>query len=290
MLLKLERFRRSIPFVNVWTTRSAVLASLIVHGAIVGTFVAIEMRGSRGGENAPRAGRPERPTELTMETPEMSPSAMTTEFAASPTFADELPSDSSTGAPDPTPPSVTTTDELRTPPPSRPDLLQEIEVTPHSQGTVPLVTPSSARPLASRRPKEKPTAGTSTEPPIALAAKPPQNPQSTASVSVPPSPSGGDTAPASPRIRARPDPAASPKPIYPAKAEKKGIGGRVLLRVQVNHEGVVTSVVVSESSGHSILDDAAVAAVKKWRFLPAEENGQKIATTTMVPIRFDPKL
>lgn len=288
--LNLARFRRSLPFVSAWTTRSALLASVIVHGAIVGAWIVVEIRRDRGGgDAASHPGRPERPTEFTMESPEpiVDPDRPY-EFSAAPT-AEDLPSESSTETLEPTPPTVTTGDELRPTAPSRPDLLSEVEVTPDAPKEQATFGRSAARALAPRRPKDRPNPSASTEPPIALPARPPQKPDATTSVSVPP-PSGGQTGPTAARTRARPDPAASPKPVYPAKAEKKGIGGRVLLRVQVNHEGVVTSVVVSESSGHAMLDEAAVAAVKKWRFIPAEENGQKIATTAMVPIRFDPKL
>lgn len=289
--LNLARFRRSLPFVSAWTTRSALLASVIVHGAIVGAWIVVELvRVRGGGESALSPGRPERPTELTMESPEPSvPPDRPTEISAA-AVAEELPSETSSQTPEPTPPAVTTGDELRPTAPSRPDLLSEVEVTPEAPREHATIGRSAGLALAPRRPKDRPNPTASTEPPIALAARPPQKPDATSSVSVPPAPSGGKTGPTAARTRARPDPVASPKPIYPAKAEKKGIGGRVLLRVQVNHEGVVTSVVVSESSGHAMLDDAAVAAVKKWRFIPAEENGQKIATTAMVPIRFDPKL
>jgi periplasmic protein TonB len=89
------------------------------------------------------------------------------------------------------------------------------------------------------------------------------------------------------RIGARPDPRACAKPGYPRRAERARLAGRVLLRIAVSAKGEVTAVVVSESSGHAILDEAAVAAVKDWRFLPAEDDGVRIATTVLLPVRFD---
>ena len=43
---------------------------------------------------------------------------------------------------------------------------------------------------------------------------------------------------------------------------------------------------IATSSGHQILDDAAVAAVRTWRFSPATQAGVPVAAIADVPIRF----
>ena len=74
----------------------------------------------------------------------------------------------------------------------------------------------------------------------------------------------------------------NPKPRYPEAARRRKLEGVVLLAVEVNSRGVPISIKVQTSSGHLILDEAAVNGVRKWRFRPG---GQK-ASTIPLPIRF----
>ena len=78
----------------------------------------------------------------------------------------------------------------------------------------------------------------------------------------------------------------NPKPEYPRLARSRGWQGKVLLRVQVSAEGVSESVAVQNSSGHEALDEAAVAAVKKWKFIPARRGDTPVASSVTVPINF----
>jgi len=79
----------------------------------------------------------------------------------------------------------------------------------------------------------------------------------------------------------------SPRPEYPAKALAAAIEGRVLLRVELNHEGHVTRTTVAESSGHKILDEAAQRSVAKWRFEPATRLGVRVTAEVALPVVFD---
>lgn len=76
------------------------------------------------------------------------------------------------------------------------------------------------------------------------------------------------------------------KPEYPAAALRNGWEGRVLLKLQVAAKGHVEDVVVLRTSGFASLDNAAREAVETWRFLPAQQNGEAIATTVEQPIIF----
>jgi protein TonB len=80
--------------------------------------------------------------------------------------------------------------------------------------------------------------------------------------------------------------AGNPKPSYPAEARQRGIEGHVVLRVSVDANGAATTVSVLSSSGHESLDDAALAAVRRWRFVPATRAGVAVAATADVPIQF----
>ncbi len=84
-----------------------------------------------------------------------------------------------------------------------------------------------------------------------------------------------------------PTPAAgNPKPIYPKIAIRRGIEGDVSLRVMLTASGVVSSVTIEKPSGSTLLDAAAVSAVKQWQFNPAMHEGEPAASVTTVPIEF----
>lgn len=80
--------------------------------------------------------------------------------------------------------------------------------------------------------------------------------------------------------------ATCPTPPYPRLARRRGLEGLTVLLLQVAADGRVTSARVAESSGHAILDEAALAAVRAWRLTPATEDGRAIADTIRVPMRF----
>jgi protein TonB len=78
----------------------------------------------------------------------------------------------------------------------------------------------------------------------------------------------------------------NPKPEYPRIARSRGWQGKVLLRVQVSSDGASESIAIQRSSGHPMLDDAAAAAVKKWKFIPAKRGDKPVASSVIVPIQF----
>jgi protein TonB len=78
----------------------------------------------------------------------------------------------------------------------------------------------------------------------------------------------------------------NPPPDYPAVARRRGQEGLVLLAVLVNESGAPAEVRVAESSGSSVLDDAALDAVRRWSFVPARRGDLAIAAWVEVPVRF----
>lgn len=80
--------------------------------------------------------------------------------------------------------------------------------------------------------------------------------------------------------------AQNPLPRYPSIARRRGIEGRVTLRVQVDAAGRPSRVVIFSSSGHDVLDRAAVMALHKWRFVPAKRAGVTVAGQVDVPVSF----
>ena len=75
-------------------------------------------------------------------------------------------------------------------------------------------------------------------------------------------------------------------PSYPSQAVRQKLQGVVMLRLSVSKTGNVEKVEVVESSGHSILDQAAISAVGKWKGKPASRWGRATASTEILPIRF----
>lgn len=78
----------------------------------------------------------------------------------------------------------------------------------------------------------------------------------------------------------------NPPPAYPRLARRRGIEGTTLLKVHVMEDGSVGAVLVFQSSGYKILDESAMAAVKKWRFKPALDRGRAVAMWVFVPVTF----
>lgn len=78
----------------------------------------------------------------------------------------------------------------------------------------------------------------------------------------------------------------NPVPDYPMIARKRAYQGTVVLDVLVSREGRVKELTLSASSGHSILDQAAMASVKTWLFDPGTRGGEKVDMWVKVPVRF----
>ncbi len=75
------------------------------------------------------------------------------------------------------------------------------------------------------------------------------------------------------------------KPPYPEEAKKNDIEGDVLVRITVDENGDVTNVKVVKGLGFG-LDEAAVAALKKYKFKPATKGGEAVGTTIMFTFRW----
>ncbi len=93
-------------------------------------------------------------------------------------------------------------------------------------------------------------------------------------------------APVSAVIMARPLYRDNPPPEYPARARRRHLQGTVILEVSVTRDGRVAQLQVNESSGHEILDRAALKAVKNWLFQPGRRGGLNVAMKVLVPVRF----
>jgi len=98
--------------------------------------------------------------------------------------------------------------------------------------------------------------------------------------------SSSNSAPAFTEANFKANYAHNPKPAYPAIARSRNWQGKVLLRVKVSAKGLTESVSVETSSGHEMLDESAMEAVKQWRFIPAKRGDTPVASSVIVPIDF----
>jgi periplasmic protein TonB len=87
-------------------------------------------------------------------------------------------------------------------------------------------------------------------------------------------------------------PATRPKIIgnvmveYPDIARKNRWEGRAIVLHQINESGELENISVEKSSGHTELDDAALAAFRNVRFEPAIKDGKPVLGTIRYPITF----
>lgn len=78
------------------------------------------------------------------------------------------------------------------------------------------------------------------------------------------------------------------EPEYPPAARQAALQGRVVLKVQILGNGQAGEIAIARSSGQELLDEAAVAAVSQWRFVPAREpeSGRAVTCYSTVPVVF----
>ena len=60
----------------------------------------------------------------------------------------------------------------------------------------------------------------------------------------------------------------------------------VLVSVEVGTDGRASDVTLARSSGFPLLDAAALQAVRRWRFEPAQAGGLPVSSRVEVPVRF----
>jgi TonB family protein len=77
-------------------------------------------------------------------------------------------------------------------------------------------------------------------------------------------------------------------PEYPAQAKRGGIEGTVKLTITVNEEGLVYEI-KADPENNPILEKAAIAAVKKWKYNPILLNGMPAPVVATIAIAFPSK-
>lgn len=75
-------------------------------------------------------------------------------------------------------------------------------------------------------------------------------------------------------------------PTYPMIARKRGHQGVVLISAKIETDGSVKTIQVKQSSGYQLLDNSALQAVSKWKFVPGRKMGTPVPMWVDIPIRF----
>lgn len=75
-----------------------------------------------------------------------------------------------------------------------------------------------------------------------------------------------------------------PRPVYPQAAMRAGIEGSVVLATTIGTDGKIKKVNVV--SGHPLLTQAALDAVKQWRYQPSYLNGAPVEVDSSITLNF----
>jgi|GEM_PF-6565986 len=77
-------------------------------------------------------------------------------------------------------------------------------------------------------------------------------------------------------------------PVYPKDAKKANLEGTIRLKVLIDKTGAVHDAIMQKSSGHKTMDDAALEAARKGKWLPAKQDGKPVAVWVSYEIKFGP--
>lgn len=146
--------------------------------------------------------------------------------------------------------------------------LKEVKKTVKDEPKSKLITEKLAKNEPKKELDEKPKKRQKTEKPI---------PTTTAS----------SNKPSAPKMVKKVTFSARPSPIdYPHSAKRRNIEGLVLVEVWLDEKGKQIKQRIINSSGHQILDKAALKGISQWQFSRQQDDGQAIAYRVQVPINF----
>jgi protein TonB len=173
-------------------------------------------------------------------------------------------------------------------PESEPEPEPEPEPLPLKPEPKPELKPAKAEPKPKPKPKPveaKPKPAKAEAKPKAVEALKPTTPVKPAKTG---KAGGGATQPSGPVVPPRADASHrnNPPPTYPSQSRRMREEGKVLLDVHILEDGRVGEIRLRRSSGFSRLDQAALSAVKRWRYIPARQGGKAIAFWYVQPVQF----
>lgn len=88
------------------------------------------------------------------------------------------------------------------------------------------------------------------------------------------------------KVEVKPQPVFQQKPRYPDLARRAGIEGQAVVKALVDIDGSVMEVQILKSSGNQMLDEAALAAARQWKFSPAKQRDKFVRVYVSIPVNF----
>lgn len=88
------------------------------------------------------------------------------------------------------------------------------------------------------------------------------------------------------RVEVKPQPVVQAKPRYPDLVRRAGIEGQTVVKALVDIDGSIMEVQVLKSSGNQMLDEAALAAARNWKFSPARQRDKYVRVYVSIPVNF----
>jgi protein TonB len=153
---------------------------------------------------------------------------------------------------------------------------------------------AKAKPTAKPKPKEAPKKAATPKPavpPVAAESKATENPPPVAA-KIPPAKAASANAAQSAAIGDAPVRVTNPNyagacPIsYPERARRRSQEGTVVIHALIGIDGKPIEVKVAQSSGHSLLDEAAQEAISHCAFVPQQVGGRAVKAIVEIPIPF----
>lgn len=76
-------------------------------------------------------------------------------------------------------------------------------------------------------------------------------------------------------------------PDYPPEARQRGVSGYVILRIFIGPGGSIEDIRVDKSEPAGFFEQAAIRAIRQWKFEPGVQRGQAVAAWTTQRIKFE---
>ncbi len=82
-----------------------------------------------------------------------------------------------------------------------------------------------------------------------------------------------------------PVPVRTTSPVFPYTLRNAGVSGVVLVNCLIDDQGNVQDMKVEKTSNEEFVQPA-ITALKKWKFKPAQRDGNRVPIRVSIPIRF----
>ena len=87
----------------------------------------------------------------------------------------------------------------------------------------------------------------------------------------------------------RPVPVFKIKPLYPYRARRLNIAGKVDVKFLVDAAGLVSKISIIKSTPAGIFDNSVRKAIATWKFFPGKVRNQRVSTWVITTIEFKPE-